>query len=62
MDIVSFKRFLIGQPVASEHLKHKKLSKFKALAILSSDALSSVAYATEEMLIPLVAFSAMAAG
>ncbi len=36
---------------------HEKLPKWMALAVLSSDALSSIAYATEEMLIPLAAFS-----
>ncbi|MDF2725854.1 MAG: amino acid permease, partial [Paenibacillus sp.] len=40
----SFKRFLIGRPLKSEHLADEKLGKLKALAILSSDALSSVAY------------------
>jgi amino acid transporter len=39
---------------------HEAIPKWKALAVLSSDALSSVAYATEEILIPLAAFSALA--
>ena len=39
-------------------MAHSELiPKWKALAVLSSDALSSVAYATEEILIPLAAFS-----
>lgn len=38
-------------------MAHERISKRKALAVLSSDALSSVAYATEEVLIPLSAFS-----
>jgi amino acid transporter len=41
------KRFLIGSPLANEQAIHERLTKFKALAVLSSDAISSVAYATE---------------
>jgi amino acid transporter len=54
------KRFVVGDPLASEMIQHEQLTKFKALAVLSSDALSSVAYATQEILIPLAAFSAAA--
>lgn len=39
----------------SDELDHEKLSKVKALAVLSSDALSSVAYGTEQILLVLVA-------
>jgi hypothetical protein len=49
------KRLLIGRPMKSDELDHEKLSKVKALAVLSSDALSSVAYGTEQILIVLVA-------
>jgi amino acid transporter len=45
---------LIGQPLATSQLKHERLSKVKALAIFSSDALSSAAYATEEILLILI--------
>jgi amino acid transporter len=45
--IYSVKRFLIGSPLANEQAVHERLTKFKALAVLSSDAISSVAYATE---------------
>jgi len=48
------RRLLIGQPLASERQAQERLSKFQALAVLSSDALSSVAYATEEILWVLV--------
>lgn len=48
------KRSLIGVPLASTHAENERLSKFKALAILSSDAISSVAFATEAILINLV--------
>jgi amino acid transporter len=54
------KRFLIGRPIASEHAAHQRLTKIKALAVLSSDALSSVAYATEEALVVLVLAGAAA--
>lgn len=41
------KRALIGAPLANAQAEHERLTKFKALAVLSSDAISSVAYATE---------------
>ena len=44
------KRVLIGSPLTTSSAIHERLSKVKALAVLSSDALSSVAYATEEIL------------
>jgi amino acid transporter len=47
------KRLLVGRPLASERLEHEKLSKTTALAVLSSDAISSVAYATEQILFVL---------
>src|SRR6266851_2716889 len=49
------KRLLIGAPLASAQAETERLTKFKALAVLSSDAISSVAYATEAILITLVA-------
>ena len=55
------KKIFIGNPLHNEKLHDEKIPKWKALAILSSDALSSVAYATEEILIPLTAFIASAA-
>ena len=48
------KRVVIGAPLASSRLAEEKLSKVKALPIFASDALSSTAYATEEILIVLV--------
>ncbi len=55
------KRVLIGRPMKSTEIEGEKLSKLKALAVLSSDALSSVAYGTEQILIVLMAagFSAV---
>jgi amino acid transporter len=50
-----FKRLLIGRPMKSAEIEGEKLNKFKALAVLSSDALSSVAYGTEQILLVLMA-------
>lgn len=47
------RRFLIGSPFATSQAIHERLSNLKALAVFSSDALSSSAYATEEILIVL---------
>ena len=44
------KRVLVGEAISSELSIHERLTKAKALAVLSSDPLSSVAYATEEIL------------
>src|SRR3989442_3503296 len=49
------KRVFIGAPIATAQAEHERLTKFKALAVLSSDAISSVAYATEAILLSLVA-------
>ena len=58
--LTTFKRFLIGRPLKSHELGEQRLNKKKALAILSSDALSSVAYGPEQILIVLVTISAAA--
>ena len=47
------KQILFGQPLASDRLEHERLSKKTGLAVLSSDNISSVAYATEQTLIVL---------
>src|SRR3954466_4771969 len=44
------KHIAFGRPLASERLEHERLSKKTALAVLSSDAISSVAYATDQIL------------
>lgn len=54
------KRLLIGRPLKSNELGEQKLNKTKALAILSSDALSSVAYGPEQILIVLITVGAAA--
>jgi amino acid transporter len=56
----AIKRFLIGRPLKSTELGHQKLNIFKALAVLSSDALSSVAYGTEQILIVLATVGVIA--
>jgi len=48
------KRFLVGHPIPSHLAHHERLSRVTGLAVLSSDPLSSVAYATEEILRVLV--------
>lgn len=60
MDLIRAKKALLGRPLATEEARHEKLPKWKALATLSSDALSSVAYATDATLVTLLAFSAAA--
>src|SRR5437764_2281417 len=52
------KRVLIGRRHPSSHLPHTLLPKILALPIFSSDPLSSVAYATEQILVVLLAVSA----
>lgn len=54
------KRYVIGKPLKSTEITEQKLSKFKALAILSSDALSSVAYGPEQILLVLLTVSVAA--
>ena len=56
----SVKRFLVGEPKATAQAPHERLSNPVALAVFSSDALSSVAYATEEILLVLVLAGATA--
>ena len=47
------KNVIFGRPLASERLEHERLNKKTALAVLSSDAISSVAYATDQILFVL---------
>lgn len=60
MPLGKLKRILVGSPLRTEMMHHERIPKWKALAVLSSDALSSVAYATEEVLIPLSLFATAA--
>ncbi len=50
----SLKHVLLGRPLETREALHQRLGNPTALAVFSSDALSSVAYATEEILIMLV--------
>src|SRR4051794_25483788 len=49
------KKLLVGEPIPSHLAHHERLSRITGLAVLSSDALSSVAYATEAILLVLIA-------
>lgn len=51
------KRIFIGRPLKSSEEGNQKLGKLKALAMLSSDALSSVAYGTEQIVLVLTQLS-----
>ena len=44
------KRLLVGRPIATTEQEHQRIPKIIALAVFSSDAISSTAYATEEIL------------
>src|SRR5258707_2962453 len=46
----TFKRIFVGRPLATTAMEEQRLPKAIALAVFSSDALSSTAYATEEIL------------
>lgn len=54
MQGINVRRVLIGKPLATNQAIHQRLSKVKALAVFSSDALSSSAYATEAILLVLI--------
>ncbi len=53
MERVNLGRLLIGKPLETKELPHQSISKTVGLAVFASDALSSSAYATQEMLIIL---------
>jgi amino acid transporter len=55
------KNVLLGPPIASDRQSSERLGKPTALAVLSSDVISSSAYATEQMLIPLIPIVGVAA-
>src|SRR5256884_1808975 len=58
----AIKQVLVGKPIPSPLAHHERLSRVTGLAVLSSDALSSVAYATEEILRVLVLVGTAALG
>jgi amino acid transporter len=55
------KNILLGPPLSSDRQSSERLGKPTALAVLSSDVISSSAYATEQMLIPLIPLVGVAA-
>jgi len=56
----SLKRMLLGRPLSTAAEKHERLGKVSGLAVFASDALSSVAYGTEEIMLVLVTAGAAA--
>jgi amino acid transporter len=50
----SLRRLVIGAPIATERMAHERLPKILALPIFASDALSSTAYASEEIMAALL--------
>jgi amino acid transporter len=52
--LYGIKRLVVGKPIPSHLAHHERLSRTIGLAVLSSDALSSVAYATEEIVRVLI--------
>jgi amino acid transporter len=58
----TLKRFLLGKPIPSHLAHHERLSRLTGLAVLSSDALSSVAYATDFVLVTLAIAGTQALG
>jgi amino acid transporter len=60
MRVALLKRALVGPPMPLAQARHERLTKRVALAVFSSDAMSSVAYATEEVLLILVLAGAAA--
>ena len=55
------KRLLVGRPLPSADEEHRRIAKIVGLAVFSSDAISSTAYATEEILHVLVPRAGMEA-
>ena len=54
MRLVAIKKLVVGAPMPLAQARHERLGKAVALAVFASDALSSVAYATEEILLVLI--------
>jgi len=58
----NWRRLIFGRPLETHQSHHQRLPKYLALPVFSSDAISSVAYATEEILLALTLTSGVAAG
>ncbi len=54
IDFKRFKKIVLGSALRDEQLQSEKLTRFWGLPIMASDAVSSVAYAVEEILMALV--------
>src|SRR5215510_13108798 len=54
MRLALLKQWLVGPPMPLAQARHERLGKAAALAVFASDPLSSVAYATEEILLVLI--------
>lgn len=52
--MASIKKFLIGEPLSTDEEQHQRLRKVVALPVFASDAISSTAYATDEILVVLL--------
>lgn len=59
--IGAVKHLLLGKPLPNKELSHEKMTRFWGLPIMASDAVSSVAYAVEEMLMVLVPIAGVVA-
>ena len=60
MSVQRLKRVLVGRPIPTSLDQHERLSRVTGLAVFASDALSSVAYATEAILLVLIAAGTVA--
>jgi len=58
----NWKHWLLGRPLSTADAPHQTIGKFVGLAVFASDALSSTAYATQEILFILAAAGTMAFG
>jgi amino acid transporter len=59
---MNIRRIIVGEPLPTKEAIHQRLGKVKALAVFSSDALSSSAYATEAILLVLLGAGIAALG
>jgi amino acid transporter len=57
----TFKHVLVGKPLASSELGHQRLGRLVGLAVFSSDAVASTAFASQEILQVLVPVTGVAA-
>lgn len=58
----TLRSFFIGRPLSTADASHQTIGKVVGLAVFASDALSSTAYATQEILVILAAAGTMAFG